>query len=483
MDIHLLAFLLLCLCRQGLTDEASTSLEEGTEPPMHISLIPLITSIPILPEATEVPTTPRVIPDPTHDLLEVFHGTPPTTQDTSSEEDQQGECQGDELGAEAKRELGVAIMKFGLELLQHVQASPEQPNVMVSPLSVALGLSQLALGAANETETLLLKALHVDALPCYHSVMKSLLHDITQSALQVATRIYLRPGFQVKKAFEEESLRLYGSEPTPLTSIEEVNSWVKEATKGQIPKFLTSLPGNMLLMLINAVHFKGMWRARFDPRFTSNDLFYIDSKTTVPVDMMLGPKYPLSLLIHNELEAQVARFPFMGNMSLLVILPMSGHVNVATIAAHLNASELYSRFPRERTMQVKLPKLNLKYNEELQNALTGMGLGELFLGPDLSRIGDGPMMVSNVKHEAAMELNEEGAEASATTSIVISRSNPTFSVNQPFLFAIMDDETQTPLFLGIVKNPNPEAMPLQKGDPDKMGFAGRNHVASSYDPK
>lgn len=71
-----------------------------------------------------------------------------------------------------------------------------------------------------------------------------------------------------------------------------------------------------------------------------------------------------------------------------------------------------------------------------------------------------------------MEITEDGAEAAAATSISISRSNPTFSVNQPFFFALMDDTTLTPVFLGVVTNPNSEApsMVQAPGRPDKMGF-------------
>ena len=51
---------------------------------------------------------------------------------------------------------------------------------------------------------------------------------------------------------------------------------------------------------------------RFDPRFTATEPFYIDENLVVSVDMMLGPKYPLSVFTHNELDAQV-HFMFFSN--------------------------------------------------------------------------------------------------------------------------------------------------------------------------
>ena len=60
-------------------------------------------------------------------------------------------------------------------------------------------------------------------------------------------------------------------------------------------------------------------------------------------------------------------------MSLLVVLPTPGHVNMSTLAAKLTISDLYDRLPKERAMQVKLPKFKLQYTQELQETLTSMG--------------------------------------------------------------------------------------------------------------
>ena len=66
------------------------------------------------------------------------------------------------------------------------------------------------------------------------------------------------PGFQPRSEFIQESLRMYDSEPVPLEGLKEVNEWVEKATNGFMSDFLSSLPPNLVLMLINAVHFKGM---------------------------------------------------------------------------------------------------------------------------------------------------------------------------------------------------------------------------------
>lgn len=110
-------------------------------------------------------------------------------------------------------------------------------------------------------------------------------------------------------------------------------------------------------------------------------------------------------------------------------------------------------------------------------------MGEIFSSPNLAQMADGPLLVSSVMHKSSIEINEEGAEASATTAVVISRaSNPVFHLTQPFFFALMDDMTQIPIFMGVINNPNPGAPVLQKGESggkDKAGFSfDKNHMGS-----
>ncbi|XP_041097211.1 serpin peptidase inhibitor, clade F (alpha-2 antiplasmin, pigment epithelium derived factor), member 2b [Polyodon spathula] len=515
MDSPLLVVLLLCLASPGRTEDGPIDPETSEEHTKHTTLIPSTRTE--LRSTSEAPSTSPTVPaahpgvGPTADLPEDLYPQTTSTSTTSetsvpshtpapsrephseeaqgggsSEEEVGGECRGAALGPNTTRALGGAMMKFGMEVLETLESKSKKPNILLSPLSVVLGLSQLSLGAVNKTEAMLRSQLHVSELPCYHHLFKQLRQHLSQSALQVATRVYLKKGFKVKEGFMKDSLQFYGSKPALLEGVDEVNYWVEEATKGRIKDFLSSLPGDVVLMLLNAVHFKvsggivngwsfpfpapwstGLWQTQFDPRFTSSDVFYLDQQSSVSVDMMQEPKYPLSLFMDEKLEVQVARFPFKGNMSLVLVLPFSGEVNVSVLARSLDAEQLYRQFPKERPIQVTMPKLNLEYSQDLSDTLISMGMGELFTSPNLDRISSDPLSVSSVHHKSSLELKEEGAEAAAATSITISRSMARFDVNKPFFFVLLDDESHVPVFLGIVRNPS--AGVLSKGDkPPKM---------------
>ncbi|XP_055082209.1 serpin peptidase inhibitor, clade F (alpha-2 antiplasmin, pigment epithelium derived factor), member 2b [Periophthalmus magnuspinnatus] len=385
----------------------------------------------------------------------------------------------------SRKKIATAIEKLGMKLLQNLETTPDQPNIIISPLSIALGLSQLALGAVNETEELLMHHLHNHSLPCYHQALRHVLSQLRNIDLQLATRIFLRKGFEPKQEFIEKSQQFYGSDAAVVESLEQINEWVDKATNGKMNNFLTALPPNMLLMLINAIHFKGQWQAQFDPRFTSRGVFYLDENSMVDVEVMEAAKHPLSLFTDNELEAQVARFPFLNSMSLLVIMPVSGHVNISSIATKLNLSNIYERLPREKAVQVKIPKFKLEYCQELQEVFIKLGLGDVFGKPNLADISDGPLLVSSVQHKSIIEINEEGAEAAAATTVVISRaSNPVFHLTQPFFIALVNDVLQLPVFMGVINNPSPGAPIIQRADPgDKFGYtADKNYMGTFGGP-
>ncbi|XP_042355425.1 alpha-2-antiplasmin [Plectropomus leopardus] len=415
-----LLLLLSCLCCAGLTEEAS-------------------------PGPTDV--------------------SPPVHEEEETEVDSCGG--GRAFSPEEHRAIGGAVERLGLELLEKLPVGPQQPNVILSPLSLALALAQLALGARNETERLLLQSLHAATLPCFHHVLGRLAPHLTNTSLQVAARMYLRPGFEAKLSFVEESLSRYRSSPVPLVSVDEVNQWVENATNGHIPNIMESISHDVVLMLVNAVYFKGEWQTQFDPQVTSRGPFYLNSQNSVSVDMMKSAQYPLRLLDHPELEAQVASFPFKGNSSFLIVMPSPGRGNVSSVLPKLNISDLYRRLPQPKTMQVHLPKVKLRYSQELQAALTSMGLGSLFLGPNLSGISDHPLRVTEVRHASTVELSEEGVEASATTVVTSMRSVSLFAVNSPFLFALVDDASLAPLFMGVVTNPALDNDPMLNDDPSR----------------
>ncbi|XP_074968981.1 alpha-2-antiplasmin [Phalacrocorax aristotelis] len=385
----------------------------------------------------------------------------------SSEEEGEAEDKSCEMTWKKRQRLADGLMRFSIDLLREVQLESNRTNVILSPLSIALALSHLALGAANQTEKHLLAVMHLESVPCLHHALGTLRRRLTEHALSFASRLYLQKGCEVKEKFLEDSEKFYGAKPLTLSGISEddlvaINEWVKEATNGQIPTFLQQLPENTVMLLLNALHFHGFWRNKFDASFTGPDVFHLDNEYMVPVEMMKAQKYSLSWFTLESQDVQVAKFPFKGNMSFVVIVPNQYTWNTSHVLENFPYKQLCGLFPKEVPTTVKIPKMELDYQLELNKVLSQMGLWELFTSPDLHKITDEPLFVSSIQHQSTLQLKEDGMEASAATSIAISRSVSAFSLDRPFLFIVFEDETGIPLFIGSVQNPNPNATPQTK---------------------
>lgn len=109
-----------------------------------------------------------------------------------------------------------------------------------------------------------------------------------------------------------------------------------------------------------------------------------------------------------------------------------------------------------------------------------LGLGELFSSPDFRHMAEAHLFVSSIEHRSALELAEDGVEASAATSGVMSRSLSSFALNRPFVVFINDDKTGIPIFLGYIRNPNPSATRQRKEQQDSPD---EKFTALDYIPK
>jgi len=121
----------------------------------------------------------------------------------------------------------------------------------------------------------------------------------------------------------------------------------------------------------------------------------------------------------------------------------------------------------EREGTLYLPKFKLDYGGSMVSALKEIGMVLPFDAEkaDFSKLSaDGlskDYFVSDVVHKTYIDVNEEGTEAAAVTSIEvgITSAKPVkpedlpfvMDVNKPFFFAIVNEETQANLFVGIVR--------------------------------
>ena len=105
-------------------------------------------------------------------------------------------------------------------------------------------------------------------------------------------------------------------------------------------------------------------------------------------------------------------------------------------------------------VSVSLPKFSARFRVDVIETLAQLGLTSL---ADFSGMAAQAAHLSNVIHEAFIEVNEQGSEAAAATAVAmgrgIARPPVEFRADHPFVFFIVDTETGSVLFVGRIVNP------------------------------
>jgi serine protease inhibitor len=210
-----------------------------------------------------------------------------------------------------------------------------------------------------------------------------------------------------------------------------------------------------VMFLLNALYFKGAWREKFDAKetapapFTNAD----GSRATVPLMPRQG-----SIRWARGAGYSAVDLPYgNGAFSMTVILPDSGG-SADALAASLDAAAWGALVGslRETTVQLWLPRFTLKYEDEWKDVLTKLGMGVAFSpAADFTRMSRaGGLAIDFVKQNAFVDVNEEGTEAAAVTTVgIVLVSAPQYQlvrVDRPFLFAIREKLSGTVLFVGKV---------------------------------
>ena len=245
---------------------------------------------------------------------------------------------------------------------------------------------------------------------------------------------------------------------------ENVNGWVRNVTHGMIDSLLDSTPSSdTKAILLNAIYFKGKWLHEFNPNRTKPGTFYNKGSKDhgVQTDFMSlrDTKFRIGFNISvGSMETAVIELPYIDEKIMSYLILPRDLNGLTQMESKLTLEELNAAFGSLETEPVNLllPKFKLSSEYSLVPVLTQMGITDVFSGnADLSGIkGTSDIFVSEVKHKAVVEVNEEGTKAAAATMAVITFKSIQFSadflVDHPFLLVIKDLSTGLILFMARV---------------------------------
>ena len=359
---------------------------------------------------------------------------------------------------------------FAFDLYSQVKGA--DGNLFFSPFSVSTALAMTYGGARGQTETQMSEVLHF-ALPqerlhpAFGQLQTLWNSDDPERPYQlsVANALWARADFTILDTFLELTGTHYGAglKQVDFQGATEqarlaINSWVEEQTQDKIKDLLK--PGTLdpatLLVLTNAIYFKGTWQSQFDAAATADAPFTISPSRQVQVPMMHQKG---NFRIGGGDGVQVLELPYSGrDLSMVVLLP-SEPDGLAALEASLTADNLARWLAglREREVRVDLPRFKMTSEFDLTKTLEAMGMTEAFgVAADFSGIdGRRGLFISKVVHKAFVSVDEEGTEAAAATGVVMKKTSiaPLFRADHPFVFVIRHNQTGSILFVGRVMDP------------------------------
>ncbi len=354
-------------------------------------------------------------------------------------------------------------LSFGLDVLK---ANYDGGNQLVSPLSILTALTMVANGADGITleEFEDVFGMSVDEANKYIYMLSKSFESSEDCKTNNANAIWVNEDYGIE--FDKEYLNtmsefyssdVYKAEFNKSTE-EDMNKFVDKYTDGMIPEIVDDLDSNSAMILINALSFEGKWSKEYRPNDIEDMTFHNLDGSTAIVQMMSSEE---GEFIETSYGYGVMKNYEGGEYKFVALLPNEDVVFDDFIDT-LEAEDFLDAVNNPVTYKVytKIPEFTSENTYDLSDVLVEMGLKTAFDDDanfrNLTK-EDNSLCIDSVIHKTFIEVNRDGTKAAAATKVDMMPlasaidDIPTFEVtlDRPFVYAIVETETMTPVFIGI----------------------------------
>ena len=341
---------------------------------------------------------------------------------------------------------------FQATLFNRMNKDKNGENLIISPLSIFQALSLAANGANGKTLSEMLDLLQSDSLEELNELNYKFISIFERfSTIDIANAVMTK--FTPLENFAKIAEK-YLAPIDPLESVEQVNQWCSEKTHGKIDHIIDELDPYVLMMILNAVYFKGEWSSRFMEYETKKLPFYNLGTEKIQIDTMRQISH---FNYYQDKKVQAIEMRFNKDfMSAIIILPSEGtdinkYINTLSISNNeYNQIIQGLKFSR---VDIQLPKFELEFNQKLNEILKDLGMYDAFI-PDVADFTairkERDMYISRVIHKTYLKVFEDGCEAAAVTAIEgaggaapVEEIIYDMKVNRPFIFLLKNSQLPT----------------------------------------
>jgi len=371
---------------------------------------------------------------------------------------------------EAQKSAVDANNRFAFDLLSKYR-SDSGKNVFFSPYSISAAIAMAYEGARGKTADEMVSVFNFpmdnsERWDGFADIYNEINKKDKKYKLSSANALWAREGSSFQKEYLDTVEKYYGGKATNVDFEKDaensritINKWMSDQTEGNIkdPIPKGAIDQSTRLVLTNAVYFKGTWAKQFDKKNTQDADFKLDNGSIVRAKMMSLTGEEARFDYAETDQAQILEMPYSGeDISMLVILPKEGKQDNFESELTVENLEAWKKKLENMPVNVYFPKYKFETKYAIADTLKEMGMPTAFTqDADFSGMdGKKDLVISAVIHQAYVEVNEDGTEASGAVKVALTSAMPVvFNANHPFIFLIQDKASGNILFMGRVADP------------------------------
>ena len=297
-------------------------------------------------------------------------------------------------------------------------------------------------------------------------------------------------------------------------TVNDINGWVKEKTHDMIPELIDSLDPASVMMLVNAVYFDAEWKKPYEDFQVHDRWFFLSEGAEYQADYEeLGPYPPAafpwswpgvwdgspydessgtdvseqqpdapsqpaesengkavrvklmssqeSIYLENDCMTGFMR-PYAGEGYSFVGLLPKENSSVQECIANMTGESLKELLASKELCDVTaaIPKFSSDYSVDLIPVMAALGVKDAFdsSAADFTGLNEiPPTWINKVLQKTRIEVDEKGTRAAAATGIGMGGGamfkTKDVILDHPFIYMIVDNETELPLFIGYMMKP------------------------------
>ncbi|MFO7961424.1 MAG: serpin family protein [Nitriliruptoraceae bacterium] len=368
------------------------------------------------------------------------------------------------LSPEEAAAAAEGVNEFGFDLHRAV-AEPGE-NTVTSPLSASVLLAMVAAGAGGSTAEEMVEVLGLeDARDTRYAALLADLTGESDVTLSIANSLWAAQGYPFEDDYVAFVQETFGATLDEVDlgaqdSADRIDDWVADRTGGLIDQIAADLglpDPQAVLVLLNAVYFLGTWTTTFDEDQTRDAPFRLADGSQIEVPTMHRTDPELQTATGDGFA--LVRLPYGDDerFGMEVLLPDEGlPLDELLVDLDLDTwQDTVSRLAPSTLSELALPRFELEWDAELNDALQELGIESAFGSGDFTPMSPANPWLDTVVQKTYLRVDEEGTEAAAVTGGVMDESAgpPPLLVDRPFAFTVSDRQTETIMFLGTVHDP------------------------------